>query len=147
MSPSLQSPDGALPSELLDASLPHSSTSTQPTVTPNATSATDLALRHRLRFVEDQWEAVLRQECGQDLIDLLSQLRNLSSPEGQAETVEQGLLEVVEQLDLDSAIRSARAFALYFQLINIVEQHYEQQQHRDAYEQAEAQIPQAMSPC
>ncbi len=136
MSPSLQSPDGASNLDLLA-----NSTQSEPSVTPTATSSNDLALRHRLKFVEDQWEAVLRQECGQELIDLLTQLRDLSSPEGQAEAVEQDLLHVVEQLDLDSAIRSARAFALYFQLINIVEQHYEQQQHRDAYEQADALEP------
>jgi phosphoenolpyruvate carboxylase len=102
-----------------------SRTSTETTVT--SSTASDLFLRHRLRVVEDLWETVLRQECGQALVDLLNQLRELCSPEGQANTfVASEVLKVVENLDLNEAIRAARAFALYFQLINIVEQHYDQ---------------------
>ncbi|MUL38857.1 phosphoenolpyruvate carboxylase [Gloeocapsopsis dulcis] len=91
-------------------------------------SALDLFLRQRLQLVEDLWESVLRQDCGQDLVNLLNQLRDLCSPEGQA-TNDQAteVTKLIAQLDLNEAIRSARAFALYFQLINIVEQHYEQQ--------------------
>ena len=87
----------------------------------------NLFLRHRLKVVEDLWESVLRSECGQELVDLLKQLRSLPSPEGQA-TSDQGMLvaKIIETLDINAAIRAARAFALYFQLINIVEQHYEQ---------------------
>jgi phosphoenolpyruvate carboxylase len=106
-------------------------------------SAAELFLRHRLKIVEDLWQAVLRQECGQELVDLLRQLRSLCSPEGQVpEAIESEALKVVENLDLNEAIRAARAFALYFQLINIVEQHYEQrgqqQQYRATYEQQQA---------
>lgn len=101
-------------------------------ITHASTSA--LFLRHRLKLVEDLWEAVLRQECGQELVDLLKQLRDLCSPEGQAATfVESEVLKVVERLDLNEAIRAARAFALYFQLINIVEQHYEQRDQQQQY--------------
>lgn len=90
-------------------------------------SALDLFLRQRLQLVEDLWESVLRQDCGQDLVNLLNQLRELCSPEGQA-TNDQAteVTKLIAQLDLNEAIRAARAFALYFQLINIVEQHYEQ---------------------
>lgn len=98
---------------------------TPPELIPTSTS--DLFLRLRLKVVEDLWESVLRQECGQELVDLLNKLRDLCSPDGQAETfAEAEVLQVVERLDLNEAIRAARAFALYFQLINIVEQHYEQ---------------------
>ncbi|MBE9013696.1 phosphoenolpyruvate carboxylase, partial [Pseudanabaenaceae cyanobacterium LEGE 13415] len=97
----------------------------------------DLFLRHRLRIVEDLWEAVLRQECGQELVDLLNQLRRMCSPEGQATTFTGSeVLQVVEKLDLNEAIRAARAFALYFQLINIVEQHYEQRDQQLQYRMA-----------
>ncbi|NJR38367.1 MAG: phosphoenolpyruvate carboxylase [Leptolyngbyaceae cyanobacterium CSU_1_4] len=103
-------------------------------------SAAELFLRHRLKIVEDLWQSVLQQECGQELVDLLRQLRSLCSPEGQVpEAIGSEALKVVENLDLNEAIRAARAFALYFQLINIVEQHYEQrgqqQQYRATYEQ------------
>ena len=90
-------------------------------------SSSDLFLRHRLKVVEDLWESVLRTECGQELVVLLAQLRSMYSSEGQAcNFSESSVLKLVEQLDLNDAIRAARAFALYFQLINIVEQHYEQ---------------------
>jgi phosphoenolpyruvate carboxylase len=95
----------------------------------------DLFLRHRLKMVEDIWEAVLRQECGQELVDLLNQLLQLCSPEGQAaSTPESSALRLVEELELNEAIRAARAFALYFQLINIVEQHYEQRDQQQQYQ-------------
>ncbi|NET31259.1 MAG: phosphoenolpyruvate carboxylase [Cyanothece sp. SIO1E1] len=124
---SAATPDAATPDAATEITLP---------------STADLFLRHRLKVVEDLWELVLQQECGQDLVDLLGQLRSLSSPEGQASSKSESTVSsVVEKLDLNEAIEAARAFALYFQLINIVEQHYEQrgqQQHyQAAYENAE----------
>jgi len=100
-----------------------------------------ISLGHRLQVIEDLWEEVLHQECGPQLVDLLKQLRTMCSPEGQAHNFgDSGVVNLVEQLDFNDAIRSVRAFALYFQLINLVEQHYEQreqqQQHRLAYENA-----------
>jgi phosphoenolpyruvate carboxylase len=104
------------------SSLIHSS---EQEITASSTSA--LFLRHRLKVVEDLWESVLLSECGQELVDLLEQLRDLCSPEGQATDLpESSVPKVIEKLDLNAAIRASRAFALYFQLINIVEQHYEQ---------------------
>ncbi|NDJ17284.1 phosphoenolpyruvate carboxylase [Myxacorys almedinensis] len=104
------------------------------TLTTSALMTSDLFLRLRVKTVEDLWEAVLRQECGQDLVDLLNQLRHMCSPEGQATTFTGSeVLQVVEKLDLNEAIRAARAFALYFQLINIVEQHYEQRDQQIQY--------------
>ncbi|NJR64176.1 MAG: phosphoenolpyruvate carboxylase [Leptolyngbyaceae cyanobacterium CRU_2_3] len=131
MSSTLRSSDDASPSHLAAGGKNRD-------LTPS--SAPDLFLRHRLRIVEDLWESILQQECGQQLVDLLGQLRSIYTSEGQApETTELEALKVIEGLDLNEAIRAARAFALYFQLINIVEQHYEQrgqqQQYRAAYEQ------------
>ncbi len=103
----------------------------------------DLLLQHRLKVIEELLEAVLQEECGQELVDLLQQLRALCSPEGQAQTRTQTeVLNVVENLELKESLRAARAFALYFQLINTVEQHYEQEDSilrthsPDAYPQA-----------
>ncbi|MEA5535986.1 phosphoenolpyruvate carboxylase [Crocosphaera sp. XPORK-15E] len=93
----------------------------------NIFSTSDLFLRQRLKLVEDLWEAVLRAECGQELVDLLKKLRKICSPEGQVtDKPKTSVNELIEGLELNEAIRAARAFALYFQLINIVEQHYEQ---------------------
>lgn len=92
-------------------------------------SNSELFLRHRLKLIEDLWELVLQSECGQELVDLLKQLRSLCSPEGQTgELSVSSVPKLIENLELDDAIKAARAFALYFQLINIVEQHYEQRE-------------------
>jgi phosphoenolpyruvate carboxylase len=91
------------------------------------TSANNLLLNHRLKVIEDLWETVLRDACGQDLVNLLNQLRDMCSSDGSAaEPLPGKVHQTIEKLDLKDAIRAARAFALYFQLINIVEQHYEQ---------------------
>jgi phosphoenolpyruvate carboxylase len=87
----------------------------------------NLLLNHRLKVIEDLWERVLRDACGQDLVNLLNQLREMCSSDGSlSEPLSQEVHQLIEKLDLKDAIRAARAFALYFQLINIVEQHYEQ---------------------
>jgi len=92
----------------------------------------DLFLRQRLQVVEDLWESVIRQECGQALVNLLAKLRDMCSPEGQATNGQVSeVVKLISQLELNEAIRAARAFALYFQLINIVEQHYEQREQLD----------------
>jgi phosphoenolpyruvate carboxylase len=99
-------------------------------------------LRQRLKLVEALWESVLLQECGQELVDLLHQLLRLCSPEGQLEptavepTAKSQVLSLVEALELNEAIKATRAFALYFQLINIVEQHFEQRDQQRQYREA-----------
>ncbi|PJF38299.1 MAG: phosphoenolpyruvate carboxylase, partial [Phototrophicales bacterium] len=87
-----------------------------------------LMLQMRLKLVEEIWESVLVSECGQELFDLLVKMRSLSSPEGTTEQPTPAVTQLVEDLSIDDSLRAARAFALYFQLINIVEQHYEQRQ-------------------
>jgi len=90
-------------------------------------STSDLLLISRLKLIEDLWELVLGDECGKELVNLLKKLRSMCSPEGQTtEIPEISVSQLIEKLELSDAIKAARAFALYFQLINIVEQHYEQ---------------------
>ena len=109
-------------------------------VLPN-TASQDWLLRNRLKRVEETWAEVLEDECGPDLVALLTRLSKLCAPDGQANTKDDSpVLRLIEELELSDAVKMARAFALYFQLINIVEQHYEQrgqqQQYRAAYEDA-----------
>ncbi|MEL6320333.1 MAG: phosphoenolpyruvate carboxylase, partial [Cyanobacteria bacterium J06626_14] len=140
MSSTLHSSGGASRSEVTLARHDHDELS-------SIATSEDLFLRHRLKVVEDLWEAVLHQECGQDFVALLKQLLAIGLPDGQAEE-SQGYesLNMIEDIDLNEAIRLTRAFALYFQLINIVEQHYEQrgqqQLYRSAYEQLSDRIEQ-----
>lgn len=90
-------------------------------------SSTEILLRHRLRIVEDIWELVLSQECGAEFVEQLNQMRSMCSPARQAtEFSAFPILKIVEQMEVEEAIRFSRAFALYFQIINIVEQHYDQ---------------------
>lgn len=99
-----------------------------------ASLTSELLLRHRLKLVEQLWESVLQQECGSELIALIQEMRTLCSPEGQAPNVLNPQTQaLIENLDLNASIRATRAFALYFQLINIVEQHYEQRGQQQQY--------------
>ncbi len=85
-------------------------------------------LKQRLRVAEELWEAVLLKECGQELVDVLRQLRQLGLPDDATPAgLSESILRVVEGLNLHDAITVTRALALYFQLINIVEQYYEQE--------------------
>ena len=97
----------------------------------NLASPSHLLLNHRQKLVEDLWESVLRSECGQEMVDLLKQMRTLSSPEGQVtEEPTASVTQIIANLAIEDAIQAARAFALYFQLINIVEQHYERREQK-----------------
>jgi phosphoenolpyruvate carboxylase len=79
------------------------------------------------KFVEDLWEEVLSEAYGSELVELLRQLRDLCSPEGQAtNSIDGAVHTLIADLKLEDAVKAVRAFALYFQLINIVEQHCEQ---------------------
>jgi phosphoenolpyruvate carboxylase len=78
--------------------------------------------------MEELLEEVLLRECGQELVDLLRELRDLCSSDGKVPEVQKlAVTKMIEGLDFEQSILATRAFALYFQLINIVEQHYEQQ--------------------
>ena len=93
----------------------------------NISSPSELFLNQRIKLVEEIWELVLKEECGQELVELLKNLRSMCSEEGQtADIPKSSVPQLIEKLDLNAAIRASRAFALYFQLINIIEQHYEQ---------------------
>jgi phosphoenolpyruvate carboxylase len=85
---------------------------------------TSTSLQQYIQFVEDLWKSILAEAYGSQLIELLEQLRDLSSPEGQA--TECSIHKIIAELKLEDAVKAVRAFALYFQLINIVEQHCEQ---------------------
>jgi phosphoenolpyruvate carboxylase len=82
------------------------------------------SLQQYIHFVEDLWKSILAEAYGSQLIELLEQLRDLCSPEGQA--TECSIHTIIAELKLEDAVKAVRAFALYFQLINIVEQHCEQ---------------------
>lgn len=123
-------------------------------IVPTINQATcNIFLRNRIEIVEDLWESVLQQECGQQLVDILQQMRSIFSAEFSLEGnstnstdelttqfLDSEVLKLIEKLDLKEAIRAARGFALYFQLINIVEQHYEQRSQQKAYSDSNGSV-------
>jgi phosphoenolpyruvate carboxylase len=77
-------------------------------------------LRENIVLVEQLLREVAAQEGGSDLVTLLNQLWSVE--ESSAQTIQ----EFIRSLSLEQAVQAVRAFSIYFQLINIVEQHYEQ---------------------
>ncbi len=102
-------------------------------------------LGERLELVEDLWQTVLRSECPPLQAERLLRLKQLSAgidggevdPGSEAATA--AIVQLIREMDLAEAIAAARAFSLYFQLVNILEQHIEEDsylaslkaQHRD----------------
>ncbi len=93
-------------------------------------SSSGRLLKQRLELVEDLWETVLRSECPVEQTDRLLRLKKLSDPtdvtdiERKKPSDEIALL--IGEMDLAEAISAARAFSLYFQLVNILEQRIEE---------------------
>jgi len=81
-------------------------------------------------LIEDLWESVLREECPGNQADRLIQLKELSNPnqvdENSSKTLKKEIVEIVNSMDLAESIAAARAFSLYFQLVNILEQRVEE---------------------
>jgi phosphoenolpyruvate carboxylase len=88
-------------------------------------------LGERLQLVEELWQAVLRSECPNQ-VERLLRLKQLCDPVpaevGTAQPAVDGpaIVALIREMDLAEAIAAARAFSLYFQLINILEQHIEE---------------------
>ena len=85
-------------------------------------------LQQRLALVEDLWQTVLRSECPADQAERLLRMKQLSDP-GVPDSSDQnsgGVASLIRDMDLSEAIAAARAFSLYFQLVNILEQRIEE---------------------
>ena len=87
-------------------------------------------LQQRLELVEDLWQTVLRSECPPEQSERLLRLKQLSDPvalEGRdGDSTSEAVVALIRAMDLSEAIAAARAFSLYFQLINILEQRIEE---------------------
>jgi phosphoenolpyruvate carboxylase len=108
-----------------------------PTVVEPSPRATRL-LGERLELVEDLWQTVLRSECPPDQAARLLQLKQLSEPAADpidgVDPVDpnDAIVQLIREMDLAEAIAAARAFSLYFQLVNILEQHIEEDSYLDS---------------
>ncbi len=100
-------------------------------------------LREDVRFLGDQLGTILREQAGEGIFDTEEILRrgfkSLRRCEGGPELRER-LLKLVAGLDTDAAAQVMRAFTLYFQLVNLAEQHHRVRRIR-AYAHAETDRP------
>ena len=107
----------------------------QPRVSGGA-SCPGRLLQHRLDLIEDLWKTVLRSECPPEQNERLLRLKQLSDPvalEGpDGDSTSEAIVELIRAMDLSEAIAAARAFSLYFQLINILEQRIEEDSYLDS---------------
>ena len=84
-------------------------------------------LQQRLELVEDLWKTVLKSECPPDQTERLLRLKQLSDPsKSNQDNSSQAIVQLITKMDLAEAISAARAFSLYFQLVNILEQRIEE---------------------
>ena len=104
-------------------------------------------LGERLELVEDLWQSVLRSECPPQRVEKLLRLKQLSGPITPTELADEssvdtdGIVQLIREMDLADGIAAARAFSLYFQLVNILEQHIEE----DSYLESLRSAPPAVS--
>ena len=75
-------------------------------------------------LIEDLWEAVLREECPEDQAEILIQLKELSYSKQidgvSSKNFKNDIVDIINSMDLAESIAAARAFSLYFQLVNIL---------------------------
>jgi len=102
--------------------------SDQPRDAAQETSDNGHLLQQRLALVEDLWQTVLRSECPSEQAERLLRMKRLSDPalpEPSAVSSD-SVVSLIRDMDLSEAIAAARAFSLYFQLVNILEQRIEE---------------------
>ena len=89
----------------------------------------DPANTNRL-LIEELWESVLRVECPLEHANRLIKLKHLSyidtSKISNQKTLKNEIAAIINSMDLAESISAARAFSLYFQLVNILEQRVEE---------------------
>ncbi len=88
-------------------------------------------------LIEDLWESVLREECPEDQAERLIQLKELSYSKqidgDSSKTFKNEIVDIVNSMDLAESIAAARAFSLYFQLVNILEQRVEEDRYIQSF--------------
>ena len=139
--------------ETSGASMPQSTAHAPDGEQPRASGGSPGAgrlLQHRLELVEDLWQTVLRSECPPEQSERLLRLKQLSDPvalEGRdGESSSEAIVELIRSMDLSEAIAAARAFSLYFQLINILEQRIEEDSYLDSLRPSRSQDEETAAP-
>jgi phosphoenolpyruvate carboxylase len=108
---------------------------------PSASPRVRRLLGERLELVEELWQTVLRSECPPEQAERLMRLKQLSDPEAPQSETTAGIVPLIREMDLAEAIAAARAFSLYFQLVNILEQHIEEDSYLDSLSDQSEPLP------
>jgi len=94
-------------------------------------------LNTNLDLIEELWESVLLTECPEDQANRLIKLKQLSysnpANSKNSKTFKSEIVEIVNAMDLAESISAARAFSLYFQLVNISEQRVEEDRYIESF--------------
>jgi len=98
-------------------------------------------LGERLELVEELWQTVLRSECPPEQAERLLRLKQLGEPETTLGESTTAIVALIRDMDLAEAIAAARAFSLYFQLVNILEQHIEEDSYLDSLSGQDEPLP------
>ena len=88
-------------------------------------------------LIEELWESVLRDECSDSQATRLIKLKHLSysnqTNQINPRNFKNEIVEIVNAMDLAESISAARAFSLYFQLVNILEQRVEEDRYIQSF--------------
>ncbi len=88
-------------------------------------------------LIEELWESVLRTECPVEHANRLIKLKHLSyidnSNISNHKTLKNEIASIINSMDLAESISAARAFSLYFQLVNILEQRVEEDRYIQSF--------------
>lgn len=115
------------------------------TTSPNKLQTNNL-LRRDIRFLGNILGEVLVQQGGQELLDIVENIRELSKS-GRADATPgpyNGFKEAISSLHDERRHQVIRAFAIYFQLVNIAEQNHRIRRKRD-YERSAGETIQPSS--
>ncbi len=96
-------------------------------------------------LIEELWESVLRAECPEEHANRLIKLKHLSyidnSNISNHKTLKNEIASIVNSMDLAESISAARAFSLYFQLVNILEQRGEEDRYIQSFTNQNTEHP------
>ncbi len=88
-------------------------------------------------LIEELWESVLRTECPDEHANRLIKLKHLSyidnSNISHHKNLKNEIAQIINAMDLAESIGAARAFSLYFQLVNILEQRVEEDRYIQSF--------------
>jgi phosphoenolpyruvate carboxylase len=100
-------------------------------------------LRRDVRMLGALLGEVIREQCGQDVFDWVERIRAQAKAlrRDHSDTARQRLAETIREVPRHHRAHVIRAFAVYFELVNLAEQHHRVRRRRE-YERQAGSVPQ-----